>query len=464
MLKKFKSIAEKDKILIKNISGSFIIKGFSFFLSFATLPSYMRFFDDESALGLWFTIVSVLTWILTFDIGIGNGLRNHLTASLTLQDFSSAKKYISSAYCSIGAIALIIIACFVSVFKFLNWNKILNISSQIIDGKTLKIAILIVFLGIIFQFFGGIISSILYALQLSSVTNLISLIRSVVLILFLNIIPSSNDNNINLLMMALLNCLVTVFPLLLVTVIIFNTKLKSCRPSFSGFEKKYAKDLLSLGSKFLISQIFYTIIMTNEYFITIFSDNSNVVDYQIYHKPFALVSTLFSLALVPVWSAVTKALFENDILWIRKLLKKSFALAIMISICELIAVPFLQIFFDLWLGKNHIQANLWHALSFALLFSFMNINTVFSCFTNGTGKIKVQIICFSIGAILKIPLSFVLVNLFDSWIGVVLANVIALSIYCIIQPFFLKKSVFVRQAESTNLKQPEVNNSNLTAG
>lgn len=44
-----------------------------------------------------------------------------------------------------------------------------------------------------------------------------------------------------------------------------------------------------------------------------------------------------------------------------------------------------------------------------------------------------------IAAILKIPVSIILVNICGTWIGVVVSTSIMLLIYCIIEPIYIKK-------------------------
>lgn len=102
---KFLSAGEKDRIIVKNIIAAFLIKGGSLFLGFVTMPAYMRYFPNQTVLGVWFTILSIMTWLFIFDLGIGNGLRNKLVDSLVRNDELRSKKLLSSAYIIFSAIA-----------------------------------------------------------------------------------------------------------------------------------------------------------------------------------------------------------------------------------------------------------------------------------------------------------------------------------------------------------------------
>ena len=59
-----------NKNLINNVLGSFLVRGFGFLVSFALVPLYLNYFDDNTVLGCWFTMCSVLSWIQVFDLGI----------------------------------------------------------------------------------------------------------------------------------------------------------------------------------------------------------------------------------------------------------------------------------------------------------------------------------------------------------------------------------------------------------
>lgn len=110
-------------------------------------------------------------------------------------------------------------------------------------------------------------------------------------------------------------------------------------------------------------------------------------------------------------------------------------------------IPFLQFGINLWLGDNAIQVNYLYAIAFAMFGSIIIWNGVISSIANGCGELKTQSIFFTIGALIKIPIAWVLVGVFNSWIGVIVANIIAMSLYCIIQPMWLNKFLSKKELE-----------------
>lgn len=437
----------KDKInnnknLITNMIGSVCIKGFGLILSLFMMPAYIRFFNNDVVLGLWFTILSVLNWLLYFDFGIGNGLRNCLTKSLAMLDQDMSKKYVSSAYIAIGSMCIMVIILYLPLSKIINWHTFFNLSSTSVSKEALWAAVSIVFLGIVLQLFFRLINSVLYAIQKAAINNVLNLISSLLQVVALYILPSSSNNK-NIINMALIHLLAVILPMIIASVIMFTSKqYRYISPSIRCFDVICAKEVLSLGGAFLIAQIMYMVIMnTNDYLITWFVGSSEVVNYQVYYKIYTIIATLFVLLLTPLWSALTKALAEKNFQWINSIYRIILLIAIMCTVFVFCLIPLTQSIVDLWLGENAIEMTNLNGISFAALASVIVFNTVFSTFANGFGQLKPQIICYTVGAILKVPFAYAFVLLSGSWIGVVWSNSLVLVIYCIVEPFFVRKTI-----------------------
>ena len=434
----YNKLGANNKIIVKNVLGAFFVKGFALFVSLYTLPSYISFFNNNEILGLWFVLLSFLNWILNFDLGIGNGLRNHLTVSLTLGRQEETRRLISSSYFSIGVIVVVLSTLFPFFIKNVDLNRILNISTHEISSAALYKSIVIVFVGVMLQFWLRLVSSILYALQMSSLNNVIALCTNLLILLYVKFAPSY-DNNTNLVTMSIVHLIAVILPLVLISIYVFGFPLRNCRPSIKFVSKDRITKVLSLGGIFFFIQLAYMVIMsTNEYLITVTSTNSNNITYQAYHKIFSLLGTVFALMLTPIWSVVTKAKAEKNILWIKATYKRFLALGVLFFFLELLLVLLIKPIMRIWLGYIPTEP-VYVPILFALLGSLMVFVSILSSIANGIGKLKCQAICYGVGSALKIPLSFLFVGVLNSWVGVVIANLLCMLIYCLIEPIMLNK-------------------------
>ena len=441
LLNKIKNISGKNKEVYKSIILSFLIRGLAIVLSLFTLPAYMNFFDNKVVLGLWFTIVSILSWMLNFDFGIGNGLRNKLVPCLVNDDKEKIKKYISSSYIIISIVSIIVFIISFIVIPLLNWNTIFNVPEITISNKLLIKVVTIVFAGILLQFVLRLINSILYALQKSHIPALLSLITSALNLLFVILLPNQTVEQ-NIIILAYINIFTVNVPLIIATLVIFKKNFSYAIPRFKYYTKKYAKDIMKLGGLFFGIQIMYMIITnTNEYMVTYFYNPEYVVDYQIYNKLFNLIGTVFSLTMVPIWSSITKALSENDYVWIKKTYKKLFMLAGCFILGEFILIPFLQFFVNIWLGSESIQINYIYAICFAIYGSIFIWSSVVSSMSNGLGKVKSQFVLMTCAVIIEFALLFIVTKQIDKWITIVIINSIAMLPYCITQTIINNKYI-----------------------
>lgn len=138
----------KNRVLLGNIGGTVVIKGFSVLISLLATPAYISYFNDNVVLGLWFTLVAALNWILTFDFGVGNGLRNNFAIAVANGDTAHAKKLVSTAYISIGLLTLIAILIGSFAIMTADWVSLLNYDDGAVSAQVLQLSVLIVFFGI----------------------------------------------------------------------------------------------------------------------------------------------------------------------------------------------------------------------------------------------------------------------------------------------------------------------------
>ncbi|MHB1010281.1 MAG: polysaccharide biosynthesis protein, partial [Propionibacteriaceae bacterium] len=393
----------------------------------------------QQILGVWFTLLTVLGWVLNFDLGLGNGLRNRLVVSLAEGDLRKVKKYVSSAYVIVSGLVGVFAASSLVGLKYVDWNRLLNIPAGALDALTLESAVLITSVGFLLQFILRLISSILYALQMAAVTNLLSLITNVIILVVVSTVNLGSAQR-NLIMLAFSYAVAVNVPLLGASVIVFATSLRGCAPTLRDFEWRCALDVIGLGGSFFAVQVSYMLIAnTDPFLISWLSGPEHVVTYQIYSLPFNLVSSLFALALTPIWSAVTHAAARDDLTWIRRLYSHLRRLAIVTILGLFACAFFLQYFVMVWLGAAGGSVEITFALAFAASASAVVWTGAISSIVNGLGRLRFQFGLFVVGLLVKIPMAFILVGYSGSWIWVVVSDVFALVPYCVIQPFAINR-------------------------
>lgn len=441
MLNRIRNILRYNSKLIFNILGSIGVKGLSLVVSLLALPAYIAYFPNQQVLGIWFSLLSILNWILVFDIGIGNGLRNHLVQALVDGNDEDAKRLISSAYVSIGVVSIIVMIVGYVLIGQGNWNKILNISDVFILNSTLITAIKIVYIGILVQFFLKLILSILYAMQKPALSNFVSLMSQFLILVFVSMYRNSEPNQ-SLILLSIVYTFTINIPLIIATLYVFLKPLRNSRPNLKYYSRNYSKLILSLGYKFFWIQLTLLIInSSNEFLITQLFRPEEVVEYQIYNRIFSLFLMFFSILTVPIWSSVTQAYNEARFKWIKKMYSYLNYIALAISLVCLLLVPLFQYIVNFWLGEEALIISQKSALVFAVFNVIMIFIYSVSSISNGLGKLRAQFIGNSFAAILKIPLSIFLANIIGEWISIVLANVVVMFPVLIFQVLFIRNQL-----------------------
>ncbi len=436
----FNSPANRN--IVKNVIGTLIFKGATIILHMLSIPLYLRYFDNNEVLGIWFTIINVLNWLLTFDLGIGNGLRNNLTQAISDKDSHRIRELISSAYIMMGCLVLVITLFFFGLSNFIDWNSFFNIDSNLLPDVVLNRCVNITMAGILVSFFLRLVIAINYALQKSALNNLIGLISALFTFGYLFIVKPSNSTIENFQDLSIYQAIVINIPLLVATLIAFNHKsLEGSLPSFKYYSSKSARAVLTLGITFLLVQLLYMIItVTNEWFISKYYSPTFCVDYQIYYKLFSLVGMIFMLALTPIWSAITKAYAEKRYQWIIKLKRLLYWAVGAVAILQILLVPLMPKILELWLGNRAIEidyATVWIFVCFSIIFVW---NAVQSVIVSGLGELKLQVLGYSFAAIFKISAIIILCHVFD-WNLIMAATCLGLIPYSIAQPIMINRQI-----------------------
>ena len=90
----------------------------------------------------------------------------------------------------------------------------------------------------------------------------------------------------------------------------------------SSAKFSYARNLMSIGLVFFIIQIGAIVLFSTNIIITQIFGPKDVTVFNVTFKLFSVVTMVFSIIVVPLWSAYTDAYARNDFDWIKSTLSK----------------------------------------------------------------------------------------------------------------------------------------------
>ena len=156
---------------LSQVRKSLLFKLGAILANFLAMPILIKYLGVEQ-FGIWATMLTLITWVMLFDLGIGNGLKNKVSESLAQDSLDQAASYISTAYGLIGFIAFGLFSLFLILSFWLPWQSIFN--SQVISEENLRNAVIILSFFIFFNFWVSLVNQIFHGLQKSSIVILCS--------------------------------------------------------------------------------------------------------------------------------------------------------------------------------------------------------------------------------------------------------------------------------------------------
>lgn len=417
---------QRSKNYFKQLKGSFIFKLLAILSSFLLIPIMIKYLGNEQY-GIWSTLLSIISWVVLFDIGIGNGLRNKIAESLAKDDILSAQKYISTSYILIGVISLLLLVVFMVASSFINWQTIFN--TTILPNEELT-NILNISAGFIFiNFWLSLINQVANGVQKSSLTvfnqflsNFLSLISVYILSLY------TESSLINLAILYGVSLLSSSIMLS----IWFYSKNLDLLPKIALYNRKFVKSITSLGFKFFILQVAAIVIFTTDkILITQLFGPEYIVSYDLVFKLFSLITIIYTLISAPLWSSYSDAYSRNDYIWIKRMFVKQLRIYIFVFFSIVILGFLVNPIIDIWVN-NSIIIDYKLIISIGALTIISTWNALFSTFVNSINNFDIQLKTSIIAMFLNIPLSILFVKVFNLGIySIIIASIISLSLFAI---------------------------------
>lgn len=393
----------------KNIFSSLLIKGFSILISFVLLPITLSYVD-ASEYGIWLTLSSIVGWFVFFDVGLTHGLRNKFAEAKARGNHELAQIFVSTTFAILGIIFLSIWALFLVANNFLDWSKILKVSSSM-QSEVSTLA-LIVFTYFCLSFVLRIITTVMLADQRPAGSSLINLIGQIISLAIIFILVKTTEGSLVKLGLAL--CVSPLVVMIFANMFLFNGIYKRYKPSFSKIQFSHAKELFSLGAVFFVIQM--AVIIQFETANIIIARNfgtADVTSYNVVHKYFGMLNMVFAIFLTPFWSASTEAFQKADFQWIRNGIRRYNQLNILLVVVGFIMLIFSNFVYRVWLGEGTVEIPFMLSLFGFLFFNTSMFGGKYVSFLNGISALRIQFIACLISPFLFIALVLLLIKVLN---------------------------------------------------
>jgi len=407
---------ERTRNYVRQIKSAVVFKGLAVAASFLSFPLMIRYLGQEQ-FGVFSTLLSVMSWVVFFDLGIGNGLRYKVAESLAKHKIEEAARYISSGYTLIGLISAVLFALLASGSFVVPWQRVFN--TQVISETALQKTVLLVSFFVVLNFWIGLVNQIIDAVQKNSITIFGQFTTNFLALIFVLVLLKTTEASIFLLAVSyglslvITNCAMNIW--------FFNMR-KELAPRVS-LEKEHAHPLLSLGGQFFVIQLSVLVLYSSDkIIITQLIGPVYVTQYETVFKLFGIVSLAFSLMTAPLASAYADAYHRQDMEWIKNTVKnqiKIFGLVLLATIALIVTASKI---IKIWIGEGiDTPVSLIISMGIFVLIFTWSIN--FAYVLNAAGKIKIQLYLAVFSMLANVPLAMLLVKYFEmEGSGVVWAN------------------------------------------
>lgn len=334
------------------------------------------------------TISSMLFWISTFDIGLGNGMRNYLTKAISEKNLALGRKYISTTLSLLSLIAITIGFLLLIPLFTINFNKFFNTFA--ISNVDLRNALFVALAFTLLNFVTKNIGLIFVAMQKYAINDLLSVLGNLLSLAIIFILTKTTSPN--LLYVIFTYTATQCFVYLFASIPLF-TKYKELRPSLNYFDWSLSRQIVGKGLGFFVIQISSCLVIFGaaNIFITQFCGPAAVTTYNIAYKFFNLLVIAYTIILSPMWNAYTDAYVKGDMKWIEQTFNRALKLWGLSVVGGMVMLAGCQIFYHLWVGEKVIVP-FTISLCTLIYVCFFNLNNCVTYLINGLNKIRIQII------------------------------------------------------------------------
>lgn len=355
--------------------------------------------------GLWVTLISITTWIGMFDFGIGYGLRNRVTLSLTNSSMDLHKELVNTQRLYLYITLLLSILFFI----------LLHTNDFLIENNSYA---LVIYLPVLFLFPTKIAAQILQGARKVHYVNIANSIKAFLWLVVLVSVTLDKVFKFGLLELLIINSIISSLHSIGLYILSFRLlhiqKLKL--KMFVG-EISFNESIL-VGLKFFLLQISSVLMFSvGNYLVYTNLTAESVTKYDTINKLFLTASSFFNIIVNVYWSEITYAKGNKNNSRLREIYKTLWVIVLLVAFIAIVCSPLATWFIEVWTaGKVLVTYS--EVIWFSSLFSIQVIAYVGAVFLNAFEVMKVQIFFAIVNIVLFVPFVLIGFELYPKFIVV----------------------------------------------
>ena len=410
------------------VRASLVYRALSIVFMFALVPIIIEHLGSE-AYGVWATMLTLVSWFILLDLGVGNTVRNHVARYVAENDADSLAREVSTAYFVCVMLSLFFILLYLTFRTSIDWQEVFN--SKVLGDKGYIDSMDFLILGLACNVPLSLVFHIYHGMQLSSLVIMAQMMTNLIVLAIVSVLVMYS--------FSLLDMVVVYVGVLIFTNFIFSLflfyKNPGVRPRLANFKSSSIRPLFSVGIQFFFIQCaVLVVLMADKLIISQLLGPSFVAGYDVVFRLFSIFTLIHSLFLVPLWSSYSNAYAMGDMVWIGNQIRKQLIISCLLVLAAIVLGWAGHHIVGMWIGRDvSIDPMLFWV--FVIYVSVSMWNNIFAYLVNALGELKIQMITSIVAALLNIPLSIYFVKGCGLGVeGVVYSTICCLLIYSLFGP------------------------------
>lgn len=377
----------RTKMLRTNVLLSALLKVVGIACTYLLVPLTIDYLNSD-VYGVWLAITNVLYYFSFFDVGLGNGMRNYLTESISTGNYERARAYLTSTLLLLAVIALAMGVVVLPVVCYADLPSLLHITG--VSTSELRNAMIIAVVFTLVLFVVKNIAYIYVALQRYAVYDLLAVAGNAFALVAIFILTKTTEGHLIYALSAFVCIPVALY--LLAAIPIFRLY-PQLRPRRSAIDLTLTRPIVGKGFGFFLIQMTSCVVIfgSSNLIILKLVNAEAVTTYGIAYKLFHAISMAYLIVLAPMWNAYTDAHVKGDYPWIRRTFRRALGIWGLTLVGGLLLLAISPLLYQFWIGER-VEIPLAVSACTMVYISMYNLNNCVTYLLNGFNKIRVQII------------------------------------------------------------------------